>query len=281
MKFFPLRHCRNILFLAAALLTHAVSAAPPAKRIVSLTPATTEIICKLGAADRLVGRSAVCNYPEEIKKLPVAGDMANPFPEKVMMLNPDLIICDTAHPEANFAIFRRHDIRICRLPAQKLADYPANVRTIGSLLGVESAAEAEARRFEKFMIDLQKNTPVQGPKVLMVLGLDPVVTCGDNTFTSELIKAAGAENIAAGKRSGYFTLSAEFVAAAAPEVIIAADMPGIDRAISAIPGWHHLPAVKSRRIHTDLNADILFRLGPRITEGISLLHKLFFLKNPR
>ena len=236
----------STFILTVTLLFSAFAAnAAPAKRIVSLTPAITEIICQLGAADRLVGRSSACNYPEEIKKVTVAGDMANPFPEKIFSLAPDTIICDSEHPDANFQLFRSHGINICKLPGARLADYPANVRTIGKLLGLEKSAEIEIMRFEKNLARLRSTVASRRsapPKVLLVLGLNPVITCGTNTFTSELIEAAGGENIAAGK-SGYFAVSAEFVAAAAPEIILAADMPGIDRQLASIPGWQHLPAV--------------------------------------
>jgi len=271
-KIFPFLICSLILTSAGA-----ASRTAPAKRIISLTPATTEIICRLGAADRLAGRSSACNFPAAIKKLPVAGDMATPYPEKIFLIAPDTIICDSEHPDANFKLFRQHGINVCKLPGSKLSDYPDNVRTIGRLLQMEAAAEAEVRRFEKCLSAARnagKRRTSPPPKVLLVLGLNPVITCGRNTFVSDLIEAAGGRNIAAG-RAGYFPLSAEFIAAAAPEIIIAADMPGIDRQLSAIPGWQQLPAVRSNRIHTDLKADLLFRLGPRITTGLEILQQIF------
>ena len=41
------------------------------KRIASLLPAATEIVCALDAADSLVGRSHECDWPQNVTHLPV------------------------------------------------------------------------------------------------------------------------------------------------------------------------------------------------------------------
>ena len=61
-------------------------------RIVSLSPALTELVCYLGCEKNLVGRSSVCSYPESVKKVAVAGRFAIPYTEKVISLKPDIII---------------------------------------------------------------------------------------------------------------------------------------------------------------------------------------------
>ncbi|HYM67982.1 MAG TPA: hypothetical protein VEZ44_00155, partial [bacterium] len=43
---------------------------PPAARIVSLVPSATEIVCRLGLADRLVGVSADCDFPPDLRGIP-------------------------------------------------------------------------------------------------------------------------------------------------------------------------------------------------------------------
>ena len=77
--------------LSALVLAAACGGAPPAPpvmppaRVVSLAPSITEIVYALGAADRLVGVCAQCNYPEAAAQLPRVGgylDRGARFPER-------------------------------------------------------------------------------------------------------------------------------------------------------------------------------------------------------
>ena len=69
-----------------AFLSLAAASSAGETRIVSLSPALTEVVCQLGQGSRLVGRSEVCNYPPEVRKLPVAGRYADPDVEKVLRI---------------------------------------------------------------------------------------------------------------------------------------------------------------------------------------------------
>ena len=64
-----MRAMKKILFL---ILINALSVSA-AERIVSLSPALTELVCHLGCEKQLIGRSDVCNFPESVREIPVAG----------------------------------------------------------------------------------------------------------------------------------------------------------------------------------------------------------------
>src|SRR5712692_10493869 len=55
-----------------------VTLAHPARRIVSLSPAATELVFALGAGDRLVGRTTWCDFPPQVRAIPSVGDGLNP-----------------------------------------------------------------------------------------------------------------------------------------------------------------------------------------------------------
>ncbi len=81
------------------VLSGSASAAEPAsvpRRIVSLTPSTTEILFAMGLGDRIAGVTNYCDYPDEAKKKPKIGGMSNPSLEAVLTLEPgDLILTGT------------------------------------------------------------------------------------------------------------------------------------------------------------------------------------------
>src|SRR5437773_1383809 len=69
-----------------------VTLATPAQRIVSLLPSFTELLFAIGAGDRLVGRTAWCDYPPEALAVPNVGDGMPPNVEAVAARRPDLVV---------------------------------------------------------------------------------------------------------------------------------------------------------------------------------------------
>src|SRR5262252_4161633 len=64
----------------------------PPRRIVSLSPSTTEALFALGAGERVVGRSRFCNYPPEVAKIPSVGGYVDASLEVILALSPDLVV---------------------------------------------------------------------------------------------------------------------------------------------------------------------------------------------
>ena len=70
----------------------------PCERIVSLSPATTEIVFSLSLGEKLVGVTTYCNYPEEAKKKEKVGTINEISLEKVVELQPDLVLASSLTP---------------------------------------------------------------------------------------------------------------------------------------------------------------------------------------
>ncbi len=235
-----------------------------AKRVVSLSPALTETVFRLGRGDRLVGRSEVCNYPEEVKKLPVAGRFAEPDVEKVASLNPDLVIANAIYKPQSAEMLRTLGIKLEAKDCGTGDDYCAWVEKLGELLDCRASAAAEIKSFRKKLADLE-NRPKFSCKVLWLVWNKPPMTGGAGSLIDTAIKTAGGENVAGKVKKYYFEPSLEWLMAAEPDVIIWNEHGGFS---SDTPPWNTFEAVRQGRIISHLNPDTLVRPGPRFPDAL-------------
>ena len=116
------------------------------------------------------------------------------------------------------------------------------------------------------------------PKVLLAIWNKPILTVGNKSFLNDYISFAGGKNIAAGIDNGYVNVSEEWIILSAPDVII---YPSINKSyakeIADQPEWSNIPAVKNKRIYTDLNKDLIYILGPRILEAIQAIKNCIYI----
>lgn len=113
------------------------------QRIVSLSPAVTEIIFALGADSLLVGRTDFCNYPPQAQHIESIGGISNLNIEKVLSCKPDLIISGSMVPQKIVQQFAKMDIPlVCVIEKQKFDGLFTNVHSIGRLIGKEHTADS-------------------------------------------------------------------------------------------------------------------------------------------
>ncbi|MBR2911683.1 MAG: ABC transporter substrate-binding protein [Lentisphaeria bacterium] len=236
-------------------------------RIVSLSPALTELVCYLGCEKKLVGRSSVCSYPESVRKVAVAGRFAIPYTEKVISLKPDIVITnDLVNPNLvkTFAACR---IRCEIMPCRSIAEYRKCVEKLSRLLKVETAGKKELDRIDK---KLRQKTKKLNLSVLWVVWDSPLMVAGKNSLPDELLQMAGADNVAKSVPQSYFKCSLDWLLKQKIDVIVWTASPGGFRRKRF---WKNLAAVKNNKIIHDLDHDLVQRPGPRIFDGIELLRK--------
>ena len=256
---------RIFLFLFAAV----VSLQAAELKVVSLSPALTELVCALGKEKNLVGRSDVCNYPLSVKKLPVAGRFAIPFTEKVLALKPDLLITnDLVNPGVK-RNFERAKIKILQLPCRTLEEYRRCVEVLGKELGAVKAAQKELDK-----ADALKNRKVipKGLQVLWVVWDTPLLTPGKRSHLHQLIRLAGCENATGSFDQEYVRPSFDKLLKKKIDVIIwsASSSGWKQRRI-----WRKFPAVQKNRVLAEFDQDALLRPGPRMIQAVENLEKIF------
>jgi iron complex transport system substrate-binding protein len=235
-------------------------------KIVSLSPAMTEILFALGAEDKLVGVTTFCDYPEEAKQLYKVGDFSHPSIERIIGLKPDLVIVNLPEQLRVKQTLEKLNINIFISSPKSLSDIYREIAMIGELIKKKSAADSLIG-YMKANIDQSK--PENKKRVYVELAPRPIVTIGSASFLNELIELAGAKNIFSDLNKEYPIVSQETVIKRDPELILLLH-PGN---ISDRVGWKEIAAVKNKRIFKDLNQDYLLRPGPRLVEGFNTLKR--------
>ena len=182
---------------------------PPAgaaARIVSLVPSITELVCDLGLAGQLVGRTGFCIHPREtVKQVPKVGGTKDVDLERIRALAPTHVIVnvDENHREtaAALAAFVPHVVVTHPLgPHDNLALY----RLLGGLFGREDAAEALCQRFEAGLARLAASAHDFPPEnVLYLIWKDPWMTVARDTYVSRMLALVGWRTVPAAAASRY------------------------------------------------------------------------------
>jgi iron complex transport system substrate-binding protein len=238
------------------------------KRIVSLAPHATEIICAIGAGDSLSAVDKFANCPAGSKSKPEV-DGFQPSVEAIAALKPDFVYM-VFDPGEIAASLRRLDIEVLNLDVPTSLDGVfEHIELWGRITDHEDDAGELTADMKKQRDEVLRSLPSsQGPRYFHELDSE-LFTVRDDTFEGSLYALLKAENIAMGASSPYPQLSAEAVVSRDPQVIVLLDgQTAAD--VRARPGWQNISAVRTGKI-CELNPDLLSRPGPNIIDGLAQL----------
>lgn len=250
------------------------------QRIVSTSPAVTEILFALGAEGRLVGRTDFCTYPPEAESIESIGGISNLNVEKIASLHPDLVISGSMIPRKSTDLLDRMGIPIvCVVEQPYFVGLFGNITKIGQLVGCAEAADSLNQLLEgqaKGIVDSLKAIPKaktwEPPSVYYVVGYGASgnFTAGGNSFINDMITLAGGRNIAADVTGWSYSLEA--LMEADPDYIL------IRREDSAAfckaKPYRNLSAVKEGRVVAIESGTIDLQV-PRNLQAVQLLARVF------
>jgi len=265
-----MRRIRRVLCGISVFLLSCAVVSAAEERIVSLSPAVTELVCQLGQGRLLVGRSEVCNYPEEVKTLPAVGRYADPNLEKLVRLRPTLVLTNDLRAPRVGSVLEKLGARLIVKQCRNVKEYREWVELLGDELDCRREAAAELARFDREIAGLRELEPLS-LSLLWVVSDSPLLTGGRNSLLSEVSQLAGMRNAGDICYLAYYRMSREALLKNPPDVIIWANSGASPR-----PGdnfWGELKAVKKRRILRYLHEDTVMRPGPRLPEGIRKLRR--------
>lgn len=227
----------------------------------------TEIIFALGSANNLVGVTTYCNYPDSAKNIYKVGDFSNPSIERIVNLNPTLVIVNL--PEQN-RIKHQLDklgIKTFVTSPKTLNDIYQEIVDLGRILNRERQADSLVN-YMKMNIKFSR---ASRKWVYIELCAKPLITIGADSYLNELIEKAGGKNIFSDLKKDYPVINQEQVIIRNPEIIVVLHPEEIMDRVS----WQGISAIKNRKVYQNLNQDWLLRPGPRLVLGFKELEKIF------
>ena len=242
-------------------------------RIVSLVPSITELVCDLGLASQLVGRTGFCIHPKNaVRNVPKVGGTKTVDLEKVRKLRPSHVILNVDENEKSVAdslagfvpnLVVTHPLA----PLDNLALY----RLIGGVFGRVGEAEALCARFQVAHDALARERHAPR-KVLYVIWKDPWMTVSRDTYISRTLSLAGFETLPRTAEDRYPKFAFDDPCVAETDLVLLSTEPYMFRA-RHVAELAALPAFGGKPVRL-IDGEMTSWYGSRAIEGLGYLREL-------
>lgn len=232
-------------------------------RILSLHPATTEILFAIGAGGNIIGRTEECDWPEMAKKIPSIGPVKDVTEEKVLIFQPDLVL--TGFGQEDLAASLATSCKVAKFTPHTLEGIRSGIASLGEITSHQLEAEMilheinalleratlKCAKYHTFKVYAEANQDSLAPQ-----------------YIQEILSSVGAEPYDG-------ELSFDALHSFDPYLILLCDPDGLitSEIASARNGWNGLTAVQHERVF-QMDPVLLYRPGPRLLDGIKGLAKL-------
>jgi iron complex transport system substrate-binding protein len=250
-----------------------IRVAPPAQRIVSLSPVTTELLFALGAGPRVVGRTHWDLYPDAAQAVPDLGNGMEPNIEAILGVHPDLVIIYAGQSNRAAAVqLRKAGINTLSIRDDHISDFRRTVELVARATGDTIAGKSVADSVERSIGAVSaRPRPAKPVTVFYHVWDSPILTLGHGSYVDELLTIAGAKNVFGDLPDPSPQVTLEEIVRRNPDFILAG--PVSAKKMSESPLWRAVPAVRAGRI---LIVDTLLvgRPGVRLGEAARSLRAL-------
>ena len=248
----------RIIFLLLFLLS--IKEAFAQERIITLAPSLSEIVFALGKGDELVGVSEFSIWPKEVKNITKVGGYSNPSLERILSLNPTLVIGQGKYSHTINQI-KQLGIKTLSLEMKSIKNIKDAIRKISNELKSDPAPLIDPidKAIEKIKNAKNAKDYIQGQRVLIIYGLSldmnrGMYIAGHNIFYEDIINLSGAKNAFRGEILSQPVIHYEGLLDLNPDIVILIHQEGTDGKIDqqrAKELWYNIPinASKNKKIY--------------------------------
>jgi ABC-type Fe3+-hydroxamate transport system substrate-binding protein len=253
---------------------HVVRLAATPRRIVSLNPATTELLFALGAGDRLVGRTQYDLWPDSARLVPSVGAGMQPNLEAVLGRKPDLVVMYASGSDRGAADrLAAAGVATAAFRMDHITDFVRVTTQLGRLLGdtvrAHNVIDSVTRTLDRVRNATQS---LDRPSVFLHAWEKPLMTLGGGSFVSELVTIAGARNIYDSLAAPSPVVTLEDVLRRNPDIVLVS--PTERSAMVASDRWRALPAVRNGHVLA-YDTNLVARPSVKLGEAAVSLARLF------
>ena len=245
------------------------------KRIISLSPSTTEILYSLGLKNRIIAVSNNCNYPESAKYKEKIGDVFIDF-EKILNLRPDLIVSEVSILPGISEKLIKMGLCVLSVRSDDLESFERSFLIIGKACQrAETAKKLIEKLNSKFDEISSKIKKMNKPKVRVFIEIwnNPLQTASKNTLINDLIDKAAGVNIFSDQKTRYPSVSVEEIIVRSPDVMILTTSE--PEKIYKNKAFASIKAVRDQRVYK-IDPDIISRPSLRILKAVEFMVKCFY-----
>ncbi len=245
------------------------------KRVISVGPNITETIYAIGAEDKLIARTDYCDYPEDVLNKDSIGSLREPNIEKILELNPDLIIASTHFDPEVLKKLEGLNLKVAVLYGEESFEGAYNtIEKTGIFLNKEVNAQKiieDMKSKVNDVIEAVKDQPKPEIYYVVSYGEGGDYTATGETFISQIIEMAGGKNAADDAQGWKYNI--EKLVEKDPDILICPKYFDSKQGIIQANGYKELTAVKEGRLF-EIDNNMLDRQGPRIADGLEELAKI-------
>jgi ABC-type Fe3+-hydroxamate transport system substrate-binding protein len=192
------------------------------QKIISLVPSLTELLIDFGLQNNLIGRTRFCIHPEEIvSEIPVVGGTKNPNLEKIVELNPDLIIANKEENRKEDIEFLRDKFRTLVTNISCVEDALLAIYELGTICGAEKKAKELTTAIQS---ELEDVPPEPVLETAYFIWKNPWMTVGRDTYIHSVMEHFHLKNIFA-DQTRYPVVELSDLEARKPELILLSSEP--------------------------------------------------------
>jgi ABC-type Fe3+-hydroxamate transport system substrate-binding protein len=254
-------------------LRRPVTLQAPPRRVVSLVPSVTELVCALGRSASLIGCTQYCTEPSEVvRDLARVGGTKSPDLDRIAELAPDLVLVNSEENRLeDFQQLIDRGLMVWVSFPRTVAEAAQSVRRLGAALDAASAAEQMADD-----IDAAVARPgTSARRVFCPIWRKPWMSFNRETYAHDLVQCAGGSNVCAAAEARYPIVQLAEIALLDPEVVLLPDepYPFAEKHRAHLQILAGTAAMRDQRIHF-IDGKALFWYGPRTAAGLRTIAAL-------